>query len=101
MVALKDATMRAMTSALGEICLGAASMLVPGIGRTIYLGVYFVVRHVLAESGIEPLVTGLPDTVEVARRGDILTVISHGDGPVSAELPGNDLVTHVKYRLGH
>ena len=56
-------------------------------------GADFVVRHVLAESGIEPLVTGLPDTVEVARRRDILTVINHGDGPVSVELPGNDFLT--------
>ena len=69
-------------------------------GRAYYLatvpdvdGADFVVRHVLAEAGIEPLVTGLPDTVEVAHRGDILTVINHGDGPVSVELPGTDLLT--------
>lgn len=37
--------------------------------------------------------TGLPETVEVARRGDIVTVINHGAEPVPINVPGTDILT--------
>ena len=37
-----------------------------------------VVRRLLAESAVAPLLSGLPPLVDVARRGDLLTVINHG-----------------------
>jgi beta-galactosidase len=69
-----------------------------GTGRAYYLatipdaaGAVTITAHLLAEAGIEPMLTGLPVTVEAARRGDVVTVINHGDTSVDLELPGVDL----------
>ena len=41
-------------------------------------GTQAVVDHVLADAGVEPVVAGLPEHVEAARRGELVTVINHG-----------------------
>lgn len=54
-----------------------------------------IVDHVLADAGIAPLVTGLPEHVEAARRGSLLTLVNHGShvGDVTIEVAGVDAVT--------
>ncbi|MBT0770114.1 beta-galactosidase [Kineosporia sp. J2-2] len=54
-------------------------------------GLDTVVGGLLQAAGVESLT--LPAGVEVARRGDLLTVINHGDGPAAVSLPGHDLLT--------
>ena len=56
-------------------------------------GVQAVVDHVLADAGVEPVVAGLPEHVEAARRGDLVTVINHGGDPVDVPVAGVDAVT--------
>ncbi|RZT60717.1 beta-galactosidase [Microcella alkaliphila] len=56
-------------------------------------GVRAVVDHVLAEAGVHPVVAGLPDYVEVMRRGDLVTVINQSSIGVAVELPGRDFLT--------
>jgi beta-galactosidase len=56
-------------------------------------GVQAVVDHVLADAGVEPVVAGLPEHVEAARRGDLVTVINHGGDPVDVPVSGVDAVT--------
>ncbi|WP_308796965.1 beta-galactosidase [Agromyces silvae] len=56
-------------------------------------GVQAVVDHVLAATGVAPVLAGLPEGVEVARRGDVLTVINHGAEPVEVPVRGTDLVS--------
>lgn len=46
-----------------------------------------------AEAGVEPELAGLPERVEVARRGDLVTVINHGHEPVTVTVPGTDLLS--------
>ena len=41
-------------------------------------GAQAVVDHVLSAAGVEPVVAGLPEHVEAARRGDVVTVVNHG-----------------------
>jgi beta-galactosidase len=45
---------------------------------------------VCAESGVEPVLPGLPEGVEAVRRGDFVFVINHTDAAVS--VPGEDLL---------
>ncbi len=56
-------------------------------------GTQVVADHVLAAAGIEPVIAGLPEHVEAARRGDVVTVVNHGSEPVVAPVAGTDLVT--------
>lgn len=56
-------------------------------------GVQAVVDHVLADAGVEPVVAGLPDHVEAARRGDLVTIINHGGEPVDVPVAGVDAIT--------
>ena len=71
-----------------------------GAGQAYYLatipdavGTGRVVEHLLREAGVDPVIIGLPETVEVARRGDVLTVINHGPDAVTVSLPGTDIHT--------
>ena len=54
------------------------------VGRTA------LVDHLLARTGIEPVVAGLPQKVEACARGDVVTVINHGGEPVSLVVPGHE-----------
>jgi len=56
-------------------------------------GLDALVGLVVEASGVEPVVPGLPAAVEVARRGDLVTVINHGDEAVWIELDGTDAET--------
>ncbi|GAA1059272.1 beta-galactosidase [Agromyces bracchium] len=56
-------------------------------------GVQSVVDHLLVASGVEPVVAGLPDHVEIARRGRLVTVVNHGGPEASVDLAGTDAVT--------
>lgn len=48
----------------------------------------------LAEAaGVRPVLPGLPARVEVARRGEVLTLINHGSVPVTVSLSIRDLFT--------
>ncbi|KQM82687.1 beta-galactosidase [Agromyces sp. Leaf222] len=56
-------------------------------------GTQAVVDHVLADAAVAPVLPGLPEHVEVARRGDVVTVINHGGAPTRVPLAGTDLIT--------
>jgi beta-galactosidase len=56
-------------------------------------GVQVVVDHVLADAGVAPVLAGLPEHVEVARRGELVTVINHGGAAVEVSIEGIDAVT--------
>ncbi|WP_084003298.1 beta-galactosidase [Agromyces aureus] len=56
-------------------------------------GTQSVVDHVLAAASVAPVVAGLPEHVEVARRGDVVTAINHGGPTATVPLAGTDLVT--------
>jgi beta-galactosidase len=69
-----------------------------GAGLAYYLatvpdaaGTAEIVRYLLESAGVDPVLTGLPSAVEAIRRGDILTVINHGDTAVELTLPGTSL----------
>ncbi|WP_111766965.1 beta-galactosidase [Nakamurella deserti] len=73
---------------------------VSGAGQAHYLatipddpGMTTVLRWALDRAVIAPELPGLPECVEVARRGSVLTVINHGAYPVSLSLPGSNLLT--------
>ena len=51
-------------------------------------GTQAVVDHVLADAGVEPVVAGLPEHVEAARRGELVTVINHGGDAVDVAIAG-------------
>jgi beta-galactosidase len=53
-------------------------------------GLDLVVGAVLEASGVGPVLPGAPPRVEAARRGDLVTVINHGDEPAEVELWGVD-----------
>ncbi len=59
-------------------------------------GVQRVVDALVAESGVRPVVPGVPDGVEVTRRsgpdGSWLFVLNHTDAPVSVQADGHELV---------
>ncbi|WP_374975775.1 beta-galactosidase [Microbacterium trichothecenolyticum] len=54
-----------------------------------------VVAAVVAASGVRPVVADLPAGVEAARRGDLVTLINHGDARVEIALDGTDAETGV------
>ena len=54
-----------------------------------------VVAAVVAASGVRPVVAGLPAGVEAARRGDLVTLINHGDARVEIAIEGTDAETGV------
>lgn len=56
-------------------------------------GLDALVGAVVAASGARPVLDGLPASVEAARRGDLVTVINHGDEPVVVDLDGVDIET--------
>ncbi|NQX28041.1 beta-galactosidase [Microbacteriaceae bacterium VKM Ac-2854] len=69
-------------------------------GRAYYLatepdaaGALAITGYVLDAAGVEPVLPGLPDRVEVARRGDVVTVINHGPEVVEVDLHGAELST--------
>ncbi|WP_460796500.1 beta-galactosidase [Microbacterium sp. GXF0217] len=49
-----------------------------------------IVEAVVAASGVRPVVGDLPDGVEAARRGELVTLINHGDDPVVVAVSGTD-----------
>ncbi len=55
------------------------------------VGTAAIVNVVLERAGVEPLLPGLPTTVEAARRGDVLTLINHGETTVHLDISGEDL----------
>ncbi|WP_400994494.1 beta-galactosidase [Agromyces sp. GXQ0307] len=56
-------------------------------------GVQSVVDHLLSATGVEPVLAGLPEHVEVARRGRLVTVVNHGGPAASVDVVGTDAVT--------
>ena len=58
-------------------------------------GALAIVDHVLADAGVEPVVAGLPEHVEAARRGELVTLVHHGvdAAPVTVPISGTDAVT--------
>ncbi|RNE56782.1 beta-galactosidase [Cryobacterium tepidiphilum] len=71
-----------------------------GDGRAYYLatipdaaGAATITGHVLAEAGVAPVVPGLPEQVEVAQRGDVITLINHGASVVTLDIDATDAVT--------
>ncbi len=56
-------------------------------------GAQAVVDHVLADAGVAPVVAGLPEHVEAARRGDLVTLVHHGGDPVDVPIAGIDAVS--------
>ena len=56
-------------------------------------GLDAVVAAVVAASGATPVVADLPAGVEAARRGDLVTLINHGDSPVAVAIAGMDAET--------
>ncbi|MFF2371132.1 beta-galactosidase [Agromyces sp. NPDC058110] len=56
-------------------------------------GAQAVVDHLLSIAGVAPVVADLPEHVEVARRGEVVTAINHGDVAERVPLAGVDLVS--------
>lgn len=56
-------------------------------------GVQAVVDRLLAATGVEPVAAGLPEHVEAARRGALLTLINHGGPAIEVDVAGVDAVT--------
>jgi beta-galactosidase len=56
-------------------------------------GLDALVGIVVKASGVEPVVEGLPPGVEVARRGDLVTLINHGAEAVQIDVKGTDAET--------
>jgi len=55
-------------------------------------GMTAVLGWLAAEAGVSPEIEGLPEHVEVARRGSILTVINHSAQPYAVDVEGVDLL---------
>ncbi len=53
-------------------------------------GLDAVVAAVIEASGVRPVVDDLPADVEVARRGDLVTLINHGDVDAEVSIEGTD-----------
>ena len=105
---VRDAEVEALFTAGRRAGDPALTVRRAGAGSARYLatipdaaGALLLVDHMLAAAGLaEPtdpelraLLDGLPPTVEVAQRGDVLTIINHGGEPVDVAVPGVDLVT--------
>ncbi|MFS0911970.1 beta-galactosidase [Microbacterium sp. 179-I 3D2 NHS] len=56
-------------------------------------GVQTVVDAALADAAVEPTLPGLPEHVEVARRGSMLTLVNHGGPVAEIALSGRDVLT--------
>ncbi len=56
-------------------------------------GVDRIIADLVSAAGVRPLLEEVPEGVEVARRGALVTVINHGDLPVELTLPGTDAET--------
>lgn len=56
-------------------------------------GALAVVDLVLAGAGVEPVVGGLPEHVEAARRGALITLVNHGGEPVEVPVDGVDALS--------
>ncbi|WP_240898336.1 beta-galactosidase [Agromyces luteolus] len=56
-------------------------------------GTQALVDRLLATTGVEPVVAGLPEHVEAARRGALVTLVNHGGPAVEVEMEGTDAVT--------
>ncbi|MEI5584682.1 MULTISPECIES: beta-galactosidase [unclassified Agromyces] len=56
-------------------------------------GVHAVVDRLLAATGVEPVAAGLPEHVEAARRGSLLTFVNHGGPAASVDVTGTDAIT--------
>jgi beta-galactosidase len=56
-------------------------------------GLDAIVGGVVAASGVRPVAADLPAGVEAARRGDLVTLINHGDEAVWIEFDGTDAET--------
>ncbi|MCP2635964.1 beta-galactosidase [Microbacterium sp. HD4P20] len=56
-------------------------------------GLNAVVGAVVAASGVRPVVAELPTGVEAARRGDLVTLINHGDQDALITMAGTDAET--------
>ena len=56
-------------------------------------GLDAIVGGVVAASGVLPVAPDLPAGVEAARRGDLVTLINHGDEAVWIEFDGTDAET--------
>ncbi len=54
-----------------------------------------LIRTVLDQAGVRPVLEALPDRVEAVRRGDLLFLVNHGAEPVTVPVPGDhrDLLT--------
>jgi len=52
-----------------------------------------IVAALLAASGVRPVLADLPKGVEVAQRGDLVTVINHNDHSVEVTVDGTDAET--------
>ena len=66
-----------------------------GSGRAYYLatvpdarGAETITRQILEAAGVEPVLAGMPEMVEVARRGDVVTVLNHGSEPATLRVSG-------------
>ncbi|PXA69968.1 beta-galactosidase [Cryobacterium arcticum] len=71
-----------------------------GSGRAYYLatipdaaGKQTVTGQVIEAAGVQPVLPGLPELVEVARRGTVVTVINHGPVAVQLDLTGIEFGT--------
>jgi beta-galactosidase len=71
-----------------------------GAGHGYYLGtipdddgMLAVLRWLATEAGVTAEIEGLPEHVEIAHRGGILTVINHSAEPFAVDVPGVDLLT--------
>ncbi|BCW62890.1 beta-galactosidase [Arthrobacter sp. StoSoilB22] len=78
----------------------AATHQVFGAGRATYLatipddsGMMSITSWALAEAGVRPELDGLSPWVEVARRGDVLTLINHGAETTKVKASGQDLLS--------
>ncbi len=62
-------------------------------------GLDAVVAAVVEASGVRPVIDALPAGVEAARRGDLVTLINHGDDRVEIAIEGTDAETgaHIQH----
>lgn len=56
-------------------------------------GIGAVLDHAMADAAVQPVLTGLPDHIEVARRGPLLTLVNHGRTPFACDLGGTNMMT--------
>ena len=71
-----------------------------GAGNGFYLatipddaGMTAVLGWLASEAGVAAEIPGLPEHVEIARRGSILTVINHSAAPIDVDVIGTDMLT--------